>query len=327
MASSLKPRQTRLAGRVPARRNVVSGNGDNGVRISDVSDNIVIGNYIGTNAAGNMTLPNRIDGVEIVNGASNNAIGGDKPAHRNVISGNGRSGISIADTGTMNNRVSGNYIGTDASGTKALGNERNGISIRDGAQNNPVGGSSVAERNLVSGNERNGVEIAGTDTMSNTVSANYIGTDVTGTEALGNERDGVHISSSAQNNRVGGSDVAERNLISGNGRVGISINGRDDGTNSNNIQGNYIGVNMSGKTSSIANGTADEYTAIEIDDSANNTVTKNLVSGNIGSGILIQGDTSTGNSILANYIGTDKTGTERICQHRRGHSAGKRRKP
>ncbi len=212
----------------------------------------------------------------------------------------------------MNNRVSGNYIGTDASGTKALGNERNGISIRDGAQNNPVGGSSVAERNLVSGNERNGVEIAGTDTMSNTVSANYIGTDVTGTEALGNERDGVHISSSAQNNRVGGSDVAERNLISGNGRVGISINGRDDGTNSNNIQGNYIGVNISG-TSSIANGTADEYTAIEIYYSANNTVTKNLVSGNIGSGILIQGDTSTGNSILANYIGTDKTGTKQIA--------------
>ncbi len=75
-----------VGGESPGQRNVVSGNGDNGVRISDVSDNIVIGNYIGTNAAGNMTLPNRIDGVEIVNGASNNAIGGDKPAHCNFIS-------------------------------------------------------------------------------------------------------------------------------------------------------------------------------------------------------------------------------------------------
>src|SRR5439155_20176725 len=88
--------------------------------ISIVGDgNIVRGNYLGTNAAGTAQQGNRGgDGVQI--DGQNNTIGGTTAGTRNVISGK-RFGVTIYPFGS-GNVVQGNYIGTDASGTGALGN-------------------------------------------------------------------------------------------------------------------------------------------------------------------------------------------------------------
>ncbi|MDQ3117178.1 MAG: hypothetical protein M3Q86_11345 [Verrucomicrobiota bacterium] len=106
-------------------------------------DNIIEGNFIGTNAGGTTDLGNAESGIA-VNGASNNLIGGSQPSARNLIAGNGTAGVLIFSTvvgvTASANIVEGNYIGTDATGTAALGNAEDGVQ----SQSTPPIISSVA---------------------------------------------------------------------------------------------------------------------------------------------------------------------------------------
>src|SRR5262249_47382872 len=104
--------------------NVISGNASNGVHIQDpaTTNNLVIGNHIGTNPAGTSAIANTLDGILIDQGANNNTIGGNVAGAGNVISGNALFGLEIAGGGTNSNWVAGNYIGTNAAGTAVIGN-------------------------------------------------------------------------------------------------------------------------------------------------------------------------------------------------------------
>src|SRR5215217_2548530 len=132
-------------------------------------------------------------------------------------------GIEISGSGATGNKVVGNYVGTDASGTQDLGNST-GVYI-EGALNT-VGGATAGERNVISGNDGEGVVIYGTGATGNKVTGNYIGTDKTGTRALGNADQGVFIGF-APNNTVGGTSAGERNVISANGDSGVLIVGAE----------------------------------------------------------------------------------------------------
>jgi hypothetical protein len=184
-------------------------------------------------------------GVSIVGGAQYNTVGGTGVGYRNVISGNGISGVDISYS-SNSNAVSGNYIGTDVNGTAALGNIWNGVSISY-SQSNIIGGITDGERNIISGNTCYGVSIYCSN--GNTVSGNYIGTDVNGTAALGNSTDGVSIQSDSQSNIIGGITDGERNIISGNGNYGVYISYGSDG---NTVSGNYIGTDVTG-TAALGN--------------------------------------------------------------------------
>ncbi|NIN66029.1 MAG: right-handed parallel beta-helix repeat-containing protein, partial [Anaerolineae bacterium] len=96
--------------------------------------------------------------------AQANVIGGDTTAERNVISGNDGYGVLIAGSGTMSNTISGNYIGTDASGSVDLGNVGCGVWIVGGAQANVIGGDTVGERNIIAFNDLDGVLVDGATT-------------------------------------------------------------------------------------------------------------------------------------------------------------------
>ena len=124
-------------------RNVISGNAGSGVRFQDAgtSFNVVAGNYIGTTADGAIALGNGNQGIDIH--APNNTVGGITAASRNVIASNSSSGIYIYNTNATGNLVEGNYIGTDATGTVALGNHNDSITI-DEAPDNTVGGTGAA---------------------------------------------------------------------------------------------------------------------------------------------------------------------------------------
>jgi CSLREA domain-containing protein len=205
---------------------LISGNGAFG--------NIMAGNYIGTDAAGASDLGNGREGIQIADGAHDNTIGGTTPEERNVISGNDLSGIEISET--HSNIIVGNYIGTDASGTVAVANDRSGIFISLGAQGNVVGGTASGEGNVISGNGSRGVHIYASGTMSNTISGNYIGTDATGTATLGNQHGGIYIGEplgGAQGNTIG-----PGNVIAHNGGSGIVVDGPD--TTGNTITQNSI---------------------------------------------------------------------------------------
>ena len=289
--------------------------------------NQVLGNYIGTNVTGTMTLTAGIDisgtihigntgnGVRIVGGSSN-VISGTVGVAPNILSGNGLAGVRIEASPVFtreanSNVVQGNYIGTDVNGTADLGNLDVGvyiIGLADDADSNQIGGTTAAERNLISGNGASGVFIFGGLADNNTISGNYIGTDVNGTTAIPNDSGGVLIMDAEDNN------IAD-NLISGNAGIGVSIiNSADDGdADGNVIQGNYIGTEVSG-TAALSN----TLTGVVITDAANNDVggtdtgAGNLISGNGEYGVIIMESGATGNDVQGNYIGTDFDGDAAI---------------
>ena len=131
--------------------------------------------------------------------------------------------------------MAGNYIGTDATGTIALANRGAGVGIGDGARLNTIGGTTPAERNVISGNNDAGVSLLHSDTMSNTIAYNYIGTTASGTSGLGN-RWGISCVAGSQSLTI------KNNVISSNKYHGIQMAGCDHST----IAGNIIGADPSG---------------------------------------------------------------------------------
>ena len=295
---------TTIGGTTTASRNVISGNGANGVLIYQGSNaNEVLGNYIGTDFNGTAALGNGVSGVRIVS-APNNIVGGAIAGARNIISGNG-SGVAIYDPSATGNAVLGNYIGTDVNGTADLGNTGAGVYI-ESAPSNIVGGTAAGEGNLISGNNF-GVFITLPDATGNQLLGNFIGTDVNGTAALANDRDGIQIVE-ASGNTVGGTTVGAQNVISGNGRYGVVI-GFELGAN-NRVEGNFIGTDVSG---SVALGNT--LAGVAVDRGLNNVIggaapgARNIISGNGNSGVIIYHPQASDNEIRGNYIGTDASGT------------------
>src|SRR5438105_5684282 len=179
------------------------------------SGNVIAGNYIGTDASGEVARPNST-GVSVAN-RSNNRIGGTTPADRNVISGNGDGILMLFST--INNVIQGNYIGTDATGTLRLGND-NGVNFLSGFNTNLIGGSAPGAGNVIAGNNNDGIELNGS--AGNAIQGNYIGTNAAGASGLGNANNGVFVNFGCCN-LIGGFGPGTRNVISGNGGDGILI--------------------------------------------------------------------------------------------------------
>ncbi|MBD2541657.1 esterase-like activity of phytase family protein, partial [Coleofasciculus sp. FACHB-SPT36] len=282
-------------------RGLIFNGFQDGVELSGGGNNVIAGNFIGTNAAGNAVAGNSRWGV-FINGSSNNIIGGTTAGTRNIISGNS-VGLFVTDSG---NQIQGNYIGTDVTGNVDLGNTADGISIQ--GTNNIIGGTTTGARNVISGNNQNGVSISQVGSTGNQVLGNYIGTNATGTADLGNTQNGVEIQY-APNNIIGGATAGAGNVISGNNNNGIWITGNT--ATGTQVLGNYIGTNASGK---VAIGNSLRGITVSAPD---NTIggtaagAGNVISGNV-EGIAIQGTEATGNQIQGNYIGTQADGTSAL---------------
>jgi hypothetical protein len=244
------------------------------------ANNIVRGNYIGTNAAGTAALANDATGIQ-VQGAPNNTIGGTNAADRNLISGNGSAGVFIDGATATGNTVLGNFIGTDINGTADLGNVGFGVAIQN-APTNTIGGNTPGTRNIISGNNAFGVVIQNSPATSNVatnnkVLGNFIGTDVNGTADLGNTLTGVLVQDAA-GNTIGGTAAGDRNIISGNDGFGVQILNANATLNS--VLGNYIGTNAAG-TAALPNGIG-----VVVDNAPSNTIggsvagAGNIISGN-----------------------------------------------
>ena len=209
-----------IGGTGTSMRNVFSGN-NYGIEIRNYAHyNTICGNYIGTDVNGTLDEGNLQAGVQIGFYSDNNTVGGTTEAARNIISGNNNYGVWISGSNTDANTVIGNYIGTQVNGTTALANG-SGVYLSTSTKNNTIGGTSAGARNIISGNTYYGVKIQHTGTNNNTVWGNYIGTDKNGTADLGNTSVGVYIIGGAQNNTVGGTSAASRNIISGNDHSGV----------------------------------------------------------------------------------------------------------
>lgn len=301
-----------IGGTSAADRNVISGNGNQGIATRR-SGTIIKGNYIGTNAAGTAALGG--GGIFIFGGGSNNLIGGTGPGARNVVSGNATSGAGInistfESAGATGNIVQGNYIGTNASGTAALPNSGHGVAL-DGVSGNIIGGTSGSERNVISGNTSSGIIMLNNAT-NNQVQGNFIGTNAAGTSAIKNGFIGINIFAPASNNIIGGNTAAHRNVISGNDIAGIGI--QSSGTPSgpatgNRVQGNYIGVATDGVTP-LGNtaGSQRGWGVVVIRLASGNLIggsgngEGNIIANNVGPGISVASGGATAGSTVSNRI-------------------------
>ncbi len=274
-------------------RNEISGNQGNGLSIAS-DDNLVINNFIGTDATGYAAFGNSANGILVA--GNDNKIGGLSDSTGNLISANGGDGVVL--NGARND-IQGNRIGTSVAGNVAFGNTGNGVTINGDL--NLVGGTTVQARNVISGNMANGVRIQAGSVL---VQGNYIGTDVTGTAALGNQASGV-FAFGMGSIQIGGSEPGAMNVISANQLFGIYV---EDGSSDVSVYGNRIGTNAAGMSAlgNIKGGVRAAGTNHVIGASFEGG--RNLISGNGGPGIAVLSG-STGIVIRNNYIGTDLPGT------------------
>ncbi len=205
-------------------------------------------------------------------------------------SGNGGNGILL--NVSSNNTIAGNFIGTNAAGNAASANGGSAVFLFNGATNNTIGGLTPAARNVLSGNQDDGIRFGNSPTVGNLVQGNYIGVNASGTAAVPNII-GVQITGSG-GNTIGGSTAAARNVISGNTVSGIDINNL--GASNNLIQGNFIGTDATG-TLPVGNG-ADG--GIRITDGFSGPASNNQIGGTgAGEGNVIAFNTGDGVSIFS----------------------------
>jgi titin len=266
-----------------------------GLDIAVNGNNLIEANYIGTDLTGTLELGNGVNGISISQGSSGNLI------DRNLISGNDQFGVIIVDPGSDENRIQGNLIGTDVTGTRDLGNTSVGVVIGGVASDNLVGGTTPAARNIISGNDSAGVHFDTIGSIGNRVEGNYIGTDITGTVALGNVYEGVFIGGGTSDNVIGGIAQGAGNLISGNFGHGVTIT---DFSTKNSVQGNWIGTDVTG---TLALGNTGHGIVIGLDAGDNQiggTVNeaRNTIAFNDANGIMLTLDAGAGNVISSNSI-------------------------
>jgi hypothetical protein len=330
--------------------NIISGNGQDGVLVTKPIQqnynamNFVEGNLIGIGSDGSTARPNSQNGVEI-----NQVVG--TVVSGNVISGNSQNGLQITGntvSGTViatQTAVTNNLIGTNATGKATVGNGWDGIYLyladqnTIGGQTFPPSGQTNQASNVISGNAEFGMEIG---SSSNLVVNNYIGTDISGTMSLGNQTGGVNIgwnpnpgllmppkTVTAANNTIGGSggDVlggglnSTLNVISGNngpnGGLGQGISMYGGGVQGTLIEGNYIGVDVTGDTA-LGNANSGIFMGVWAGvPSPTNTT--------IGGTTLAAGNVISGNGVRFNVggngFGVDVIGTGLLQNNNIGYDA------
>ena len=327
--------------------NLISGNTGNGLSVTTSTDNasqtltssaagsFVEGNFVGVNLTGTAAIPNTFTGIFV--GAANVRVGGTTAAHRNVVSGNGNTGISfgtltygsggtvVASTGA-GGTVVGNYVGLNSAGTGAIGNLSNGIFIS--VPSITIGGVTPGDRNVIAGSSFSGISSSAarnfpgqvvlarpTDVV---VQGNYVGTNAAGTAALPNNG-GIRLTGAdstvggSTGTSPGGSCTGACNLVSGNTSQGISLNADYDNATGNvfstaagsTVEGNFVGVDVTGLAAlpNTSNGINSSVAMATIGGSALGA--RNLVAGNTAVGISVSNDwISATNTLVSSGNGT-----------------------
>ena len=287
--------------------NVISGNTFEGIVAQNAPDNSILGNKIGTNAAGTAGLGNGATGISLEQSSGTSIIG-------NLISDNGTKGIAgdgirMTGPGADDNLVQANRIGTDKTGTFEIGNHEDGVFLESGAANNTIGGTSHGAGNLISGNQGQGIEISGSDSTGNVIAGNIVGLNVAGSATLGNLFDAILITD-ASNTIVGPSNVLSGNGTNGEQGVGLEIEGAT--AQHNRVFQNLIGTNAKGNQA-----LGNSYThGVFLGDGVHDNIIgpSNAISGNgspatQGVGVYLYGSSNTRNQVVGNEIGTNVNGS------------------
>ncbi len=187
-----------------------------GLDVQNNQNTTVRCNFIGTTANGRAALPNSAGGIRVFS-SENSEIGGTLVSRRNLISGNGGPGISLAGD-SVGTEVIGNYIGTDVDGMEALPNT---IGVSSTSPDVTIGGPAAGASNLISGNST-GILVFGSNASGNLIFGNEIGLDAEGEPALGNVT-GISVNGGASAALVGATLEGFGNTIAGNTSNGVLL--------------------------------------------------------------------------------------------------------
>lgn len=260
----------------PDESNIASGN--EWINMDTWGDHTrIIGNIIGLDIAGAKAVRyETASNLTIETGSINTIVGGTTPGERNIISG-AQSGVTFSDSNSYQNAVIGNYIGTDITGTKAVGN-RSGGGIW-ACSHHRIGGNAEGEGNLISGNENAGAGLSGYGCRDNIIMGNRIGFDANGNPLPNGS--GIDINTGQRHGTIGGYTAAEGNVIFG-GSFAMRITNRG-------VQDCYI----AGNTITGA--------GIYLEDRATNNFIQSNVFGEL-EGNPVRADYGTGNEIRGNIF-------------------------
>jgi len=283
--------------------NVVSGNGGNGLHITDSNNITVQANFFGIGADNTTIVGNALNGILVDGSSVNTQVGGVIPLG-NVSAGNTLNGISVA--GTVSGFTTFNTFGGLLAFKGAAPNGGDGLLIT------ATGGNQTVQTNVFSGNTGNGIEIGG-NASGVTIDPNIVGLTTNGGTILANGGDGLLINGTAHNITVGGyqQSVIPQNLFSGNVGYGVEITGQ---AHDNTVFNSYIGTQVFGVQAA-----GNQAGGILIGGSATNNIIggaggtqqqpkADVISGNGGIGVTLS-STSTNTSIIGDVIGYDVGGT------------------
>ena len=205
-------------------------------------------------------------------------MGSDGSTLRNLVL--NRNGWEAIRVDSNNNTIAGCYIGTDVTGTAASANGVFGANaIWLTGNNNIVGGTTAVDRNVISGNTRDGVLISGS---GNTVEGNYIGVAAGGNAALGNANSGVEIDTTSVENTISGNVISgnawRRHRLQWNVQHNYGQHSRPRRDGSTVIGNGYCGISLDGGYNTVGG-------AIAAD--------RNIISGNLNDGIYIDSSYNT----------------------------------
>jgi parallel beta-helix repeat protein len=278
--------------------NVLSGNGQNGLRVTSSDHVTVQGNFLGAGANNTTIVKNRLDGILVDGSSANTQVGGVIPLG-NVSAGNGTNGIEVR--GTARGFVTFNTFGGLLAFKGAAPNGNDGLRITS------TGGNNRVRTNVFSGNRRNGIELTG-NASGVTVDPNIVGLNTKGNGVLPNGGDGLRIQGTAHGNVIGGTlhSVIPQNTFSGNRGYGVVIAGR---AHDNNVLLSFIGTRLLG-VRALGNGKGGVLIAGQAFRNLigqDPRLPSNLISGNTGAGVTLTSGASA-NLVMANYIGLDRFG-------------------
>ncbi|MFN7890247.1 MAG: DUF4347 domain-containing protein, partial [Pirellula sp.] len=212
-----------IGGSVSGAGNLIAGNTSDGIRSENGIYNTIQGNTIGLSSSGT-ALANGGNGI-LLNGTSYSQIGGTTSLAANTIGRNVLDGIQLLGASTYNT-IQGNFIGTNASGTSSLGNQRYGVYFQAGAINNTLGGTTTGAGNVISGNTNYGVLV---EANNNTIQGNTIGRNPANSASLANSV-GIYVNN-ISNTVIGGSATGAANIIAGNTNQGVVVTGSSAANN------------------------------------------------------------------------------------------------
>lgn len=284
--------------------NILSGNGRNGLRVHDSDDTTVQANFFGVGANNTALLGNEHNGILVDGDSADTQVGGVIPLG-NVSAANGANGVAVK--GKASGFTTFNTFGGLLAFKGAAPNADNGLLITS------TGGDQLVRTNVFSGNDGNGIELAGRATGV-TVDPNIVGLDTSGSGLLSNGGSGLVITDKAHHNTIGGNrrSVIPQNTLSGNMRYGLVIDGN---AHHNVIFNTYVGSNVLGTTKGKFTRVGNDKGGVLIAGSARNNRIGNtggkpinkLVSGNEGPGVTLRKGTRS-NAVLGTYIGLGRAG-------------------